>query len=213
MFRTFLNDNRITWQFNPPHASHFGGAWERLIGVSRRILDSLLLENRFKDLTHEMLTTFLAEVTAIVNNRPLTCVSYDSESPSVITPSLLLTQKTADDTCPFPDFEKKDSIRHHWKYVQFLAQQFWAKWRQEYLHSLQVRPKWQTEEQNVKVGTVVLMKDNNCARNYWPTGIVERVFPSEDGKIRKVELRIIRDGQPVTYVRPISQIVLLVEPE
>ncbi|CAG2247439.1 unnamed protein product [Mytilus edulis] len=153
------------------------------------------------------------EVTAIVNNRPLTCVSYDSESPSVITPSLLLTQKTADDTCPFPDFEKKDSIRHHWKYVQFLAQQFWAKWRQEYLHSLQVRPKWQTEEQNVKVGTVVLMKDNNCARNYWPTGIVERVFPSEDGKIRKVELRIIRDGQPVTYVRPISQIVLLVEPE
>ena len=211
--QNFLNDNRITWQFNPPHASHFGGAWERLIGVSRRILDSLLLENRFKDLTHEMLTTFLAEVTAIVNNRPLTCVSYDSESPSVITPSLLLTQKTADDTCPFPDFEKKDSIRHHWKYVQFLAQQFWAKWRQEYLHSLQVRPKWQTEEQNVKVGTVVLMKDNNCARNYWPTGIVERVFPSEDGKIRKVELRIIRDGQPVTYVRPISQIVLLVEPE
>ncbi|VDI59918.1 Hypothetical predicted protein [Mytilus galloprovincialis] len=83
----------------------------------------------------------------------------------------------------------------------------------KYLHSLQVRPKWQTEEQNVKVGTVVLMKDNNCARNYWPTGIVERVFPSEDGKIRKVELRIIRDGQPVTYVRPISQIVLLVEPE
>lgn len=110
--RNFLRENRVTWQFNPPHASHFGGAWERLIGVSRRILDSLLLENRFKDLTHEMLITFLAEVTAIVNNRPLTSVSYDSDSPSLITPSLLLTQKTANehDIPPFPKFERKDSI-------------------------------------------------------------------------------------------------------
>ncbi|CAG2211826.1 unnamed protein product [Mytilus edulis] len=152
------------------------------------------------------------EVTAIVNNRPLTCVSYDSESPSVITPSLLLTQKQQTTLVHFPILRKR-LYKTSLEVCAISAQQFWAKWRQEYLHSLQVRPKWQTEEQNVKVGTVVLMKDNNCARNYWPTGIVERVFPSEDGKIRKVELRIIRDGQPVTYVRPISQIVLLVEPE
>ena len=211
--KNFLDENRITWLFNPPHASHFGGAWERLIGVSRRVLDSLLLENRFKDLTHEMLTTFLAEVTAIVNNRPLTSVSYDSESPVVLTPSLLLTQKTCNDIAPFPDFQRKEAIKNHWKYVQFLAQQFWTKWRQEYLHSLQIRPKWQTEEPNVREGTVVLMKDNDCARNYWPIGIIDRIFPSEDGKVRKVEIRIVREGQPVRYVRPISQIVLLVEPE
>ncbi len=34
---------RITkccWQFNPPHASHMAGSWERMIGVARRILDT-----------------------------------------------------------------------------------------------------------------------------------------------------------------------------
>lgn len=90
---------------------------------------------------------------------------------------------------------------------------FWTRWKNEYLHSLQERPKWKTQEPNVQVGTVVLMKDDDCARNYWPSGIVQRVFPSDDGKIRQVELRIICDGKPVTFVRPISQIVILVEPE
>lgn len=40
----YLSDHRINWVFNPPHASHMGGAWERMIGVARRILDSLLLD-------------------------------------------------------------------------------------------------------------------------------------------------------------------------
>ena len=44
-------DNRINWIFNPPHPSHMGGVWERLIVVSRQILDSLLLD--VKHLTHE----------------------------------------------------------------------------------------------------------------------------------------------------------------
>jgi hypothetical protein len=31
------------WKFNPPHASHFDGSWERMIGISRRILDCMIL--------------------------------------------------------------------------------------------------------------------------------------------------------------------------
>ena len=37
-----LSRKGIVWKFNPPHSSHMGGVWERLIGVSRRILDSML---------------------------------------------------------------------------------------------------------------------------------------------------------------------------
>lgn len=67
--KEYLTESKILWVFNPPHASHFGGVWERMIGSVRRILDALLLENRSFDLTHEVLSTFMAEACAIVNSR------------------------------------------------------------------------------------------------------------------------------------------------
>jgi len=66
----FLQDNNLTWKFNPPYSSHMGGVWERLIRVVHRILDSMLMEHLAK-LTHEVLSTFMAEVSFIVNSRPL----------------------------------------------------------------------------------------------------------------------------------------------
>ncbi|VDI66648.1 Hypothetical predicted protein [Mytilus galloprovincialis] len=42
-FKNFLYNSGTTWIFNPPHSSHMGGAWERMIGITRRILDSMLL--------------------------------------------------------------------------------------------------------------------------------------------------------------------------
>jgi hypothetical protein len=87
--RKYLQENHMTWIFNPPHASHFGGAWERMIGASRRILDSLLLNHK-APLTHEVLTTFLMEVSAILNARPLVPVSTDPEAPEILTPSTLI---------------------------------------------------------------------------------------------------------------------------
>lgn len=67
----FLRNSGITWIFNVPHASHMGGIWERMIGMTRKILDSMLLESRSKPLTHETLATFLCEVCAIINSRPI----------------------------------------------------------------------------------------------------------------------------------------------
>ena len=33
--RNFLYNSDSVWIFNPPHSSHFGGSWERMIGVTR----------------------------------------------------------------------------------------------------------------------------------------------------------------------------------
>lgn len=61
----FLSENGCTRTFNTPHSSHMGGVWERMIGITRHILDSMLLQTGSARLTHKVLTTFLAEVTAI----------------------------------------------------------------------------------------------------------------------------------------------------
>ncbi|XP_070549375.1 uncharacterized protein [Ptychodera flava] len=41
---TALGQKNITWQFNPPSGSHFGGIWERQIRTIRKVLFSLLKE-------------------------------------------------------------------------------------------------------------------------------------------------------------------------
>ena len=55
--RKFVEEQGCEWKFNPPHASHFGGVWERQIGTIRRVLDGMFAELGHHQLTHELLTT------------------------------------------------------------------------------------------------------------------------------------------------------------
>ncbi len=72
----YLSEQGCSWNCNPPHASHMGGSWERMIGVAKRILDSMLLQQKTR-LTNEVFCMLMAEVTAIINARPLLPVSTD----------------------------------------------------------------------------------------------------------------------------------------
>ncbi|XP_047444585.1 uncharacterized protein LOC125010221 [Mugil cephalus] len=204
-----LHNSKCTWIFNPPHSSHMGGAWERMIGIARRILDALLLKPSTTHLTHEVLTTLMAEVTAIMNSRPLVPVSSDPEAPAVLTPSMLLTQKADILPAPEGDFDVNNLSIKHWKRVQSLADTFWRRWRQEYLATLQPRKKWRTDRRNLQVGDVVLLKDSQATRSEWPTGLIVKTVPSQDNRIRKVEVRVVKKGTPKVYLRPISEVILL----
>lgn len=107
----YLNDQGCTWTFNPPHSSHMGGVWERMIGIARKILDSIFLQAGSTRLTHESLTTFLTEVSAIMNARPLTTLSSDPEDLTILIPAMLLTQKTSTSSAPHGEFNDKDLYR------------------------------------------------------------------------------------------------------
>lgn len=207
----YLSDQGCVWLFNPPHSSHMGGSWERMIGVTRRILDAMFLKLGSFQLTHEVLTTFMAEVTAIVNSRPLTSVSTDPDEPLILTPAMLLTQKIAVLPVPPGNFDDSNIFRRQWHQVQSLANTFWERWKREYLSSLQGRKKWRTERPNLMDGDVVLMKDNSLKRHDWPTGLITRTFPSDDGKVRKVEVKVFRDSVPKLYLRPVSEVILLLQ--
>ena len=53
----YLASEGCDWIFNAPHSSHVGGVWERMIGVTRRILDAMLAEIEPKRLFYEVLLT------------------------------------------------------------------------------------------------------------------------------------------------------------
>lgn len=66
--KRFLDDKKVSRTFNSPHSSQMGGVWERMIGITRCILDSMMMDIQSKHLIHEVLTTLMAEVGAIVNS-------------------------------------------------------------------------------------------------------------------------------------------------
>nr|XP_021329350.1 uncharacterized protein LOC110439121 [Danio rerio] len=206
---------------NPPSASHMGGAWERQIRTIRSVLNSIL-DQSSRTLESSSLRTYLYEVMAIVNSRPITTqLLNDPTGPQPLTPNLLLTMKSSIILPPPGDFVKEDLyLRKRWRRVQYLANEFWQRWKKEYLLSLQQRQKWHKTNRNAKVNDIVIIQDDTTQRNDWKLAKVTAVYPSQDGCIRKVQL-LISDStldnhgrklsKPVHLVRPIHKTVTLLE--
>ena len=205
----YLNSIHCDWKFNTVQASHYGGVYERKIGSARRILEGMFSKLGPRQLTHETLVTMLAEVSAIMNSTPITAISDNPGDPIPLSPSLLLTQKlnanrdiSISDNPNFSDITILSKKR--WKQVQYLAQQFWSRWRHEYLQSLQARCKWQSDAPKFMVNDLVLIKDKTSPRNEWSMAIVEKV--SESG--RRATVRY--NGQSKEHIS--TNLVFLLRP-
>ena len=200
-----LRHQQIDWKFNPPAASHMGGVWERQIRTARRLLDTLLREHGSR-LDDESLHTLLCEVESIINSRPLTAISSDANDPIPLSPNQILTMKTSIVLPPPGKFQRNDVyMRRRWRRVQYLCNLFWSRWRREYLPTLQQRPKWNKERRNLSVNDIVLIKDENAARNVWPMGVVTSVERDSKDLVRSVVLRTAK----AELRRPVAKLVLL----
>lgn len=210
--KKFLDSNKVSWLFNTPYSSHMGGVWERLIGIVRRILVSMMAELS-RDLTHEVLTTFMAEICSIVNSRPLVPISTDPDNPMVLSPMMLLTQKPVEQGEYSSEISLKDMYKAQWRRVKCLSNMFWKRWRTEFLQNMQRRRKWVNKQRDLQIGDIVLVIEEDSPRNCWPMGIVTELFPSRDGHIRKVAVKVHRQGEAEakTYTRPITKLIMLIE--
>ena len=205
----------ITWYKNPPGASHMGGVWERQIQSARNIL-AALLKTHGQSLNDEGLRTLVVETEAIINSRPLTVESLsDVNSEIPLSPSNLLTMKS-DVIMPPPGvFNRPDLYsRGRWRRVQHIAEEFWSRWRKEFLQSLQARQKWNISKRNFQVRDVVLLKED-IGRNKWPMARIVSTEPDSCGIVRSVQLKVIdiSNNNVKLFRRLISKIVLLVENE
>ncbi|XP_024119463.1 uncharacterized protein LOC112140682, partial [Oryzias melastigma] len=153
---------------NVPAASHMGGVWERQIRTVRSILLAMLdkCSNRL-DVTS--LRTFLDETMAIINSRPLSVEHLnDPTGPEPLTPNHILTMKSSVILPPPGQFSREDLyLNKRWKRVQFLANEFWQRWKREYLLNLQQRQKWQKASRNLQVNDIVILQDDNAPRCKW----------------------------------------------
>ena len=159
-------------------------------------------------LTDEVLHTLLTEVESMLNGRPLTYVSSDGRDLEPLTPNHLLLGCANANLSPGNFYDKEVSSRKRWRQTQTLAEQFWKRWRSEYLPSLLARKKWDKERRNLKVDDVVLMMEESAPRGFWPLARVTAVYPGSDDRVRSVE---VKTAAGAVYHRPTAKVCLLEE--
>ena len=198
----FCVKNGFQWHFNPPQASHMGGIWERLIRTVRKVFAGVF--NAKHRMSDEVLETIFCEIEYIINSRPITKLSEDPNDGVPLCPNQLLLNKSNQFNPPCVT-NPSDVYRSRWKFVQFIADQFWKKWILQYLPELQRRSKWQDPKRNFAVGDLVLLKDENTPRYLWPLGLVVEVYKSDDDLVRSIKVKT-KSSQ---FVRPVTKAVFL----
>ena len=196
---------------NPPKASHRGGAWERMIGVARRVIEGILYEHSSR-LDDEGLATLLAETSQVINSRPLTVDSLDDpNSLEPLTPNHLLTMKSKviQRTGPVDVGDMHLYASKQWKRVQFLVDLFWSRWKKEVLMQNAPRKRWTTARDNLLVGDIVLLVDDQCHRSDWKVGRVTVAQPDQDGLVRTATVRL---ADRSVLVRPVQKLIHLMSP-
>ncbi|XP_075258345.1 uncharacterized protein LOC142350383 [Convolutriloba macropyga] len=63
----YAESKKIAWKFIPPGAPHFGGTWERLIGMSKRLFFNIAGSRKLQE---DSFSTLICQVEALLNSRP-----------------------------------------------------------------------------------------------------------------------------------------------
>jgi hypothetical protein len=82
---------------------------------------------------------------------------------------------------------------------------FWRRWRNKYLQTLQTRSRWLTDNPNIDVDDLVIIKDSQTPPLKWRMGRVTEVFPGADKVVRVVRLKTATG----TLTRPVVKVVKL----
>lgn len=191
------------WHFIPPAAPHFGGLWEAGVKSMKYHLKRIIGDST---LTYEELTTLLHQIEACLNSRPLCPLSNDVNDIIALTPGHFLVGQAL--VIP-PDSTTGGAgtcLTNRWRMVQKMKRDFWKSWTAEYLNKLQQRYKWKSRQENIKIGDLVLLKEENINPNKWPLARVSEVYPAKDGAVRVVTIK-----QPggTTLKRPVTKLVML----
>lgn len=197
-----LAQEHTEWQLIPPSAPHFGGIWEAGVKSVKHHLRRVLGTHK---LTFEKMNTLLTQIEACLNSRPLIPLSDDPADLNALTPGHFLIGEPMS-AVPDPNvMDIKQNRLSIWQLMQQIQQDFWLRWSKEYLSELQQRPKWKQPIENVKVGSLVIIKDECLPPTFWPLARVTETHPGEDGMVRVVTLR--HSGG--IFKRPIHKICVL----
>ena len=189
--RARLADRGIAWRFIAEAAPWWGGFWERMVSSVKRLLKTSIGNALLLPIELE---TVLIKIEAVLNSRPITFQSDDPREPKPISPSDLLIGRRLTTLPPAPpnaeprNFNRQDAT-NRMRYLERLADDFWARWRSEYLRERSLHYERRRRTQPIRIGEVVLIQADNLKRQEWKLGVIAELYPSADGIVRSVRLR------------------------
>ncbi|KAI5738230.1 hypothetical protein M8J77_004376 [Diaphorina citri] len=204
----YLNREKIIHRYSHPLSPWEGGVYERLISIVkqclRKSLGNILL-------TRTQLHTLLVEIESVMNSRPL---GYVSEEDFMITPRHFLELKgdmLSQEETYDPIRGKTATFRNViqlWKKGTSYLDVFWRHWSRSYLDSLKDRrqvmfKQGKTTNIEPREGEVVLIREDKMPRASWPYGVIVKLNPSRDSRVRTA---IVRTAHRTEIVRPISML-------
>ena len=195
----------LEWQRLPPHSSHRGGVWERLIKSTKRILAALLGKG---DVELDVFNTVLHRAAFILNHRPITHLSNDPSDLAPLTPAHFMLAGSdvivSDPSAPLGPVGATDLRFSHQRGLN-LINGFWKRWLREYVTTLRNRSKWQDVQPELQQGQLVLMVDELKIRPAWKLGRINALI-SSDGLIRTADV-LTASGR--TFRRDITKLIPL----
>lgn len=199
---SYCGSQGITFKFIPPRSPHFGGLWESAVksfkGHLKATIGAAVLHK-------DDLETIIVQIESCLNSRPLTPLSSDPDDLEIITPGHFLIHRPLA-AIPEPSYEELPANRlDRYQQTQEYLRRIWKRWSTDYLSGLQPRTKWTTLRDNIAIGTMVLLKEDNQPPLKWCYGRVTHIFKGDDGNIRVVNVKT-RDGE---YRRAINKICIL----
>ncbi|GBM50664.1 hypothetical protein AVEN_203992-1 [Araneus ventricosus] len=191
----------ITCKFIPPAAPWWGGFWERLIGLLKRILRKVLGRT---SLNYQEMETVLCDCESQLNSRPLTYVSDDPDDLYPLTPYLFLKDIRNSVTADLDKIRSADKkeLNKRLIYRKRLMSDLRIRFRKEYLSQLHQRSTIRTQVYKPKIGDIVLLWSENLKRIHWPLGRIRPIYASKDGIVRRARIKT-KSG---IVIRPIRKL-------
>ena len=224
----FGADKGLEWSFIMPSSQHQNGAAEILIKMVKGVKKSFMHAMGDTKLSLNEMNTMMAEISNLVNERPIGIKPNTHTDPEYLSPNSLFLGRCSDRifSGPFQSDEvftdNPNKVQSRFLLVQAITSQFWKVWLKLYFPSLILRQKWHSEKRNMKVGDICLLKDPDAFRAEWRLARVTATFPDKHEKVRNVEVKVVpsqersRDYQPVkpNYLkRHVSNLIVIVPVE
>ncbi|CAH2109067.1 unnamed protein product [Euphydryas editha] len=180
-------DMAIEFKFSPAYSPHFNGLAEGSVKAVKFHLKRVL---SLANLTYKEMNTVLVQIEAILNSRPLTPMSSDPSDLIALTPSHFLIGRTA--LLPSSEVNNDDATKIHslsrYMRIQTLKGHFWKLYKSEYIAELQKRQKWRRQGEQLRLGEMVLVKDDQAPPTRWVLGRVTRLYHGTDGVSRVADV-------------------------